>query len=114
MKSAPVNNSELFIELIPFDHAAVPTVNQLSQPVEVPLVDINSDQPLPVLDTSPGLPETTVEPDVSQTAPLSENADLSTSSGALEIDENISICSCPNCHAPISVRNWLLVADCWS
>lgn len=114
MKSAPANNSELFIELIPLDHAAAPDVDQLSPAVEVPLFDFNSDQPLPVLDTSPDLPDLTVEPDTSQTASLTDNVDLSTSSGTIQIDENISICSCPNCHAPISVRNWLMVADCWS
>ena len=33
--------------------------------------------------------------------------------GALWLDGDVLSCACPQCQAPMSVRLWLLVADCW-
>src|SRR5436190_14097588 len=29
------------------------------------------------------------------------------------LDGGVVFCACPDCRAPMSVRFWLLVADCW-
>ena len=34
--------------------------------------------------------------------------------GTLWIEGDVLMCACPDCHAPMSVRLWLMVADCWS
>ena len=114
MKSTSSNNSEFFIELIPLDHSSSLNVDSLSQPVEIPLFDFDSPGPLPVLDTSLTSPDTALTPAVSETPSIADGAVLISSSETIEIDDNISICSCPNCHAPITIRNWLIVADCWA
>ena len=34
--------------------------------------------------------------------------------GDIWLDGDVLMCACPDCHAPMSVRLWLLVADCWN
>src|SRR4051812_28301514 len=34
-------------------------------------------------------------------------------SGEVWLDENVILCACPDCRAPMSVRLWLMMADCW-
>src|SRR5437879_5183819 len=34
-------------------------------------------------------------------------------SGKFWLDGNVIFCACPDCRAPMSVRIWLLLADCW-
>ncbi|MFP6669916.1 MAG: hypothetical protein VB857_00755, partial [Pirellulaceae bacterium] len=114
MKSTSSNNSEFFIELIPLDHSSSLDVDSLSQSVEIPLFDFNATGPLPVLDTSLASPDTALTPAVSKTSSIDDGAVLNSASEAMEIDNDISICSCPKCQAPVSIRNWLMVADCWA
>lgn len=33
--------------------------------------------------------------------------------GAIWLDGNVLTCACPDCGAPISIRLWLMLADCW-
>src|SRR4051812_47579415 len=33
--------------------------------------------------------------------------------GELWLDGNAIFCACPDCRAPMSVRFWLMLADCW-
>ena len=89
-------------------------MDSLSNSAEVPLFDFNSDGPFPVLDTSSADLENSVAAASPETSSISDSANLIAPTETTQIDDNISICSCPNCHAPISVRNWLLVADCWA
>jgi hypothetical protein len=114
MKSTSSNNSEFFIELIPLDHSSSLDVDSLSQSVEIPLFDFNATGPLPVLDTSLASPDTALTPAASETSSIDDGAVLISSSETMEIDDDISICSCPSCQAPVSIRNWLMVADCWA
>ena len=34
-------------------------------------------------------------------------------SAAIWLDGNVLTCACPDCGAPISIRVWLMLADCW-
>src|SRR5437762_3968100 len=43
-----------------------------------------------------------VDPDGSQRRP-----------GEIWLDGNVILCACPDCKAPMSVRFWLMMADCW-
>ncbi len=38
---------------------------------------------------------------------------IETESGAVWVQGNAVLCGCPDCQAPMSVRLWLMVADCW-
>ena len=38
---------------------------------------------------------------------------IETESGAVWVQGNSVLCACPDCRAPMSVRLWLMVADCW-
>jgi hypothetical protein len=33
--------------------------------------------------------------------------------GEVWLDGNVILCACPDCRAPVSVRLWLMLADCW-
>src|SRR5262245_34460247 len=35
------------------------------------------------------------------------------SPGEIWLDGNVILCACPDCRAPMSVRLWLMMADCW-
>jgi hypothetical protein len=35
------------------------------------------------------------------------------SPGEIWLDGNVILCACPDCRAPVSVRLWLMMADCW-
>ena len=38
---------------------------------------------------------------------------IETSSGPVWLCGNAVMCGCPDCEAPVSVRTWLMIADCW-
>jgi len=38
---------------------------------------------------------------------------IETSAGSVWVSGNSVLCCCPTCSAPMSVRLWLMVADCW-
>ncbi len=38
---------------------------------------------------------------------------LPAQSRTLWLDGNVLMCACPRCHAPLTVRLWLALADCW-
>lgn len=60
-------------------------------------IDLHSDAPLPELDK---LPPVSSVPNVP-------------SSGTFWLDGDTLMCGCPDCRAPMSVRLWLMIADCW-
>src|SRR5438046_6496971 len=94
------------LELTPPDGVAVRT-----QPAaKVPFFDLASDAPLE-------LPEAPPEP-----APAAGSAKpVRKANGrhhdrapsTLWLDGDVLMCACPDCRAPMSVRLWLLAADCW-
>jgi hypothetical protein len=72
-------------------------------PDHLPIVDLASDDPLPALTAEPWAPRSAV-PDA---APVLRGAH------ALWMEGDVLMCACPDCQAPMSVRLWLLIADCW-
>ena len=34
--------------------------------------------------------------------------------GSIWLDGESLMCSCPECLAPVTIRHWLMVADCWN
>ncbi len=39
---------------------------------------------------------------------------IETSAGPVWLSGNVVMCQCPECLAPVSVRLWLMIADCWA
>ena len=39
---------------------------------------------------------------------------IETADGTIWVDGNTLMCSCPDCNAPMSIRIWLGLADCWA
>ena len=80
---------------------------------EMQVIGLDSESPLPDLDSVP-LQQ-------GATAPLASDHAMdatSESTGTLRVGdfwlEGESImCACPDCSALISIRHWLMIADCW-
>src|SRR5262245_22279463 len=65
----------------------------------LPQWSLESAGPLPQIDSSP--------------AQKVNNARTVQRSGRVWLDGDAILCACPDCRAPMSVRLWLMVADCW-
>ena len=80
-------------------------------------VSINSDEPLP--ETQPAirsqfsLNDESIQRVSQQDAGDSIRLAIETDAGKIWVEGNSLFCACPSCSAPISVRMWLLTADCW-
>src|SRR5262245_22594353 len=95
------------LELTPPDGVAVRT----APAAKIPFIDLDSTTPFE-------LPEAPPEP-VSQPSsrPLRKaNGKTQTdrSPGTLWLEGDVLMCACPDCRAPMSVRLWLMAADCWN
>ncbi len=97
-------------------------------PPEMPVFDLLSDDPLPEISEEdqrvdlgavpPELESSDSTPDAShvkddfpeQVAHDSPNDEVR---GKFWFEGDVVMCGCPDCGAPMSVRVWLMVADCW-
>ncbi len=68
---------------------------------EIPLLDLDSTQPLPDFVAAGSSP-----------VAAAGEPPASTSHG-IWLHGDVLMCACPDCHAPMSVRLWLMIADCW-
>jgi hypothetical protein len=70
--------------------------------------DIQSDSPLPALPAKriPTLDEVEVE--------IAAEAARRKGKASLWLTGDALMCACPDCRAPLTVRTWLMVADCWN
>lgn len=64
-------------------------------------LDMHSSSPLPELNPTPA-PARSVVPNRSEAT-----------AGGIWLDGDVLMCGCPDCGAPMSIRLWLLIADCW-
>ena len=82
----------------------IPTKNRFPL-LSVSVIDLSSDGPLP------GIPE---DPDLAPPAPpLAPREPITLREGSIWLEGDVLMCACPDCHAPMSIRLWLMVADCW-
>ena len=112
MKSSSHSNSDLGLEMVPLDHLSAVTADPSWQAGPVPVFDLNSTDPLPTLDVQSNSPDTDFSaPLVPVTLP-EKNQDPTT--GSVWMDGDTLMCGCPHCEAPMSIRLWLMIADCWA
>jgi hypothetical protein len=65
---------------------------------EMPFLDLGSEVPLP---------------DVEKLPAVSPPSPAASSGGMFWLEGDALMCACPDCSAPMSVRLWLMIAECW-
>lgn len=99
--------NEFGFDFLPLDLPTAETPPLPTSPRNVlPVFDLNSKGPLP--EAPPPLP---VIGKANRSA-KSANGQPQTA-GQLWLDGDSIFCACPDCRAPMSVRIWLMIADCW-
>ncbi|MCP3694989.1 MAG: hypothetical protein GY917_22510, partial [Planctomycetaceae bacterium] len=112
MKSSSNSNSDLGLEMVPLDHLSPILADASWQAGPVPVFDLNSTDPLPTLDVATNAPGTAPsKPHVPVTLP---GNDKDSTTGSVWMDGDTLMCGCPHCEAPMSIRLWLMIADCWA
>jgi hypothetical protein len=83
-------------------------------PADLPVVDLRSTDPLPPL------VERSDAPRIAQAGEFADSLSLDMLSPAERtalanfwLNGDVLMCACPDCAAPMTVRLWLMVADCW-
>ena len=84
---------------------------------EIPMLDLDSDGPLPTFEQErplPTLPPPGFDsPSLAAASLPQAKSNHGRAPGSLWLQGDVLMCPCPDCHAPMSVRVWLMVADCW-
>ena len=94
------------LELTPPDGTAVRT-----QPAaKVPYIDLNSNTPFELPEAPPESPSAPSRP----AKKTNGKPQADRSPGTLWLEGDVLMCACPDCRAPMSVRLWLMAADCWN
>lgn len=87
-------------DLLPVEQPAGGALDALVYPAhKLPVLRLDSSSPLPPLPHQPSA------------RPAS--ASVRQAKGKFWFDGSAILCACPDCGAPMSVRQWLLIADCW-
>ena len=106
----------------PFDFVPLDGSGEIPAPFgadapEVPLFDLNSNDPLPEIEAQFGTSSGSIRKDPSSAGAADVSAagqaDAATSSG-LWLEGDVLMCACPDCQAPMTIRTWLMIADCWN
>lgn len=84
------------------------------QPV---FVSLDSTSPLPMVDqkykSNVAMNDVSTKQLSQQDTGESIRLTIETATGKIWVEGNSLFCACPQCSAPMSVRMWLLTADCW-
>lgn len=116
MSNAP-HDSELLFNFAP--GGALAPSDSKGTPVDLPTFDLMSKSPLPdtPVDGLPaerfrtnGLPPEPQPPAAMGPPPVD---DEEREAGEIWLSGSVILCGCPDCRAPMTVRTWLMVADCW-
>lgn len=75
-------------------------------PPDLPTIDLSSDTPLELPEVPPHDPAE----DLSALAPMPP---AGIGRGQIWLNGDVLMCACPDCGAPMSIRFWLMIADCW-
>lgn len=73
---------------------------------DVPIVDLTSDDPLEL----PEVVEREPAADFDSLTPMPPGG---VGRGQIWLNGDVLMCACPDCRAPMSIRFWLMIADCW-
>ena len=79
----------------------------------ITMVGLDSESPLPDLDSVPFSDSAAVDPPMSRQDDISQSTDSILRVGEFWLEGESIMCACPDCSAPMSIRIWLMIADCW-
>lgn len=110
------HDSELLFNFAP--GGAVASSDSKGAPIELPTFDINSSEPLPETPADGLSPERFRTPQTQTNNPAPTVGpppvdDAEREAGEIWLHGDVILCGCPDCRAPMTVRTWLMVADCW-
>jgi hypothetical protein len=105
MPTGLISDSSTDFQLFPLP-GSVPGFSKPPASVYIPTLDILSGYPLPE-----NFPHTIGAPD--EKPPTSTEVEPR-EGGEIWLEGDVLMCACPDCRAPMSVRLWLMVADCWN
>jgi hypothetical protein len=91
-----------FGDLEDIQEAALPEIDRH----DLPIVDLGSSEPFE-LPEDPAFATELPANDVSSTMPIGVK------NGQIWLNGGVLMCACPDCGAPMSIRFWLMIADCW-
>ena len=77
----------------------VTSSGNLELPPLLPVFSVDTNHPLPEMELPPG----------ANGHATAEKRDA----GEIWLDGDVIMCACPDCGAPMSVRIWLMMAECW-
>ncbi|MEX0819094.1 MAG: hypothetical protein WD070_05865, partial [Pirellulaceae bacterium] len=99
------HDSDLYVsfELI---GAPDPTLDTTAFP-GIQILDLDSTTPLAIPE------ETQYKMSAVETGEASEAIPSGLAPGQLWLNGGVLMCACPDCRAPMSIRFWLMIADCW-
>lgn len=120
---------EIGFDFLPLEASAAEAAPLPTRPGErVPMLDIQSSGPLVLPPESAAAPAADPSPPRTGRAngqqsgkqngqpngqKTSSPPAADRSPGTIWLDGDVIMCACPDCRAPLSVRVWLMVADCW-
>lgn len=91
---------------------------QTTFPASLPLFDLASETPLPeIVNFPPASPAPPPAPahrsGVAQSTSIQMPHKPTDLVDQVWLDGDVLMCGCPDCGAPMSIRLWLMIADCW-
>jgi hypothetical protein len=105
---------EIGFDYLPLELSPPEGFDLRTQPAApIPVVDLASDGPLALPTIEEVAP---FKANGNGSAPLNLNPQANGRPGAngkFWLEGDVLMCACPDCQAPMSVRLWLMIADCW-
>lgn len=103
------NDSDLFMGFGAMD--AFDASTEIPEPAELPIIDLNSTEPLEFPEEKfDGTEDFSAELSARSASPAIPSG---VSPGQIWLNGDALMCACPDCRAPMSIRFWLMIADCW-
>ena len=93
----------------PTAHTDRPEMLGFSLQSKLPLPDVSELPDVTLTDAAEEGPGEDIVPET-----VGTNPNVPMRIGSIWLDGESLMCSCPECLAPITIRHWLMVADCWN
>ncbi|MBH55715.1 MAG: hypothetical protein CMJ82_00830 [Planctomycetaceae bacterium] len=93
----------------PAAHSSRPEMVTLSLGSSLPLPDVSE---LPDVTKANKTKQIPAKGEIQETVGTNPNVPMRI--GTIWLDGESLMCSCPDCMAPVTIRHWLMVADCWN
>ena len=107
-------SSDQAFRLIPLTGPPDPGVSPGNGKGEIPVFDLTSEEPLPEIPEDGGVSPLSTSPAFAALLPPpAGEGEMLTGEAGMWMEGDVLMCACPDCRAPMSIRLWLMIADCW-